>query len=394
MAATKRPRPSRRRPRRRAGRDRFRRSRCRSGRRSRPWRRGRRPSCPRPAGWLYEPKWDGFRCLAFRKGDDGRPAVEARPAARPLLPGAGRGLPRRSRCKTFVLDGEIVIRGRRRASTSTPCSSASTPPRAASASSPRETPASFYAFDLLVDENGQVARRSAPGAAAGAAGPACWRICLKTRPCASRPPRRSARRPRRWLRDLGGRRPRRRGRQARGLALPLRRAQRMVKVKRVRTADCVVGGFRWAARPGARWARSSSGSTTSGAARPRRLLLQLHRGGARASSSRSSCRCIEPPGFTGKAPGGPSRWSQGRSTEWEPLRPALVCEVRYDHFSGGRFRHGTKFLRWRPDKRPDSAPSSRCGFVEGEEDPPPDLPPGPLHTRPPGRGTLRHEVFS
>ncbi|HEY7215308.1 MAG TPA: hypothetical protein VIC28_11795, partial [Thermoanaerobaculia bacterium] len=60
----------------------------------------------------------------------------------------------------------------------------------------------------------------------------------------------------------------------------------------------------------------------------------------------------QPPGFTGKAPGGPSRWAQGRSTEWEPVRPVLVCEVRYDHFSGGRFRHGTKFLRWRPEKKP------------------------------------------
>ncbi|HEX6905042.1 MAG TPA: ATP-dependent DNA ligase, partial [Terriglobales bacterium] len=61
---------------------------------------------------------------------------------------------------------------------------------------------------------------------------------------------------------------------------------------------------------------------------------------------------IGPPGFTGKAPGGLSRWSTKRSMEWQPLPPKLVCEVRYDHFSGGRFRHGAKFLRWRPDKKP------------------------------------------
>src|SRR5439155_21996022 len=61
---------------------------------------------------------------------------------------------------------------------------------------------------------------------------------------------------------------------------------------------------------------------------------------------------IEEPGFTGQAPGGPSRWSTERSTEWQPLAPKLVVEVRYDHFTGGRFRHGTKFLRWRPDKAP------------------------------------------
>ena len=61
---------------------------------------------------------------------------------------------------------------------------------------------------------------------------------------------------------------------------------------------------------------------------------------------------IKPPGFTGRAPGGPSRWSTERSAEWEPLAPRLVVEVEYDHFTGGRFRHGTKFLRWRPEKDP------------------------------------------
>src|SRR5439155_17829411 len=61
---------------------------------------------------------------------------------------------------------------------------------------------------------------------------------------------------------------------------------------------------------------------------------------------------VELPGFTGRAPGGPSRWSTARSSEWQPLSPRLVAEVRYDHFTGGRFRHGTRFLRWRPDKKP------------------------------------------
>jgi ATP-dependent DNA ligase len=63
-------------------------------------------------------------------------------------------------------------------------------------------------------------------------------------------------------------------------------------------------------------------------------------------------KLIKPPGFTGNAPGGPSRWATERSAEWQPLAPKLVCEVQYDHFTGGRFRHGTKFLRWRPDKKP------------------------------------------
>ncbi len=72
---------------------------------------------------------------------------------------------------------------------------------------------------------------------------------------------------------------------------------------------------------------------------------------------------IEPPGFTGNAPGGPSRWSTERSGEWEPVRPELVVEVRYDHVTGNRFRHGTKFLRWRPDKAPE-----QCRFDQLEHE--------------------------
>jgi ATP-dependent DNA ligase len=66
-------------------------------------------------------------------------------------------------------------------------------------------------------------------------------------------------------------------------------------------------------------------------------------------------------GFTGRAPGGPSRWSTERSGQWEPLEPELVCEVRDDHFSGGRFRHGTKLLRWRPDKKPRQCTFEQLG---------------------------------
>jgi ATP-dependent DNA ligase len=126
----------------------------------------------------------------------------------------------------------------------------------------------------------------------------------------------------------------------------------MIKVKQMRTADCVVGGFRYAATGG------MVGS----------LLLGLfdaegrldHVGftsaipaGEKAVLTRRLEALIGPPGFTGDAPGGPSRWSNERTGEWQPLKPELVAEVRYDHVSGGRFRHGTKFLRWRPDKAPE-----------------------------------------
>jgi ATP-dependent DNA ligase len=132
----------------------------------------------------------------------------------------------------------------------------------------------------------------------------------------------------------------------------------MVKVKRMRTADCVVGGFRWAQKGG------QVGSLLLGLYND---AGQLDHVGFSSSFSAEEKKELEPilephrggSGFTGKAPGGPSRWSQGRSTEWEPLDPVLVCEVRYDHFSGGRFRHGTKFLRWRPDKKPEA-----CTFAQ------------------------------
>src|SRR5205085_4386043 len=123
------------------------------------------------------------------------------------------------------------------------------------------------------------------------------------------------------------------------------------KVKLARTADCVIGGFRYA-----------SGEKVVGS-----LLLGLYNtadlldhvgfcSGLKTDERKGLLKkldpLIEPPGFTGHAPGGLSRWSTKRSMEWEPLKPQLVVEVSYDHFTGGRFRHGTRLIRWRPDKSP------------------------------------------
>ena len=132
----------------------------------------------------------------------------------------------------------------------------------------------------------------------------------------------------------------------------------MVKVKSIRTADCVVGGFRYASKCGV------LGSLLLGLYNDEGKLDHV---GFTSSFSREQRAALldvvkpvmGPPGFTGKAPGGPSRWSTERSGEWEPLQPKLVCEVSYDHFSGGRFRHGTKFLRWRPEKKPTD-----CSFAQ------------------------------
>jgi ATP-dependent DNA ligase len=134
----------------------------------------------------------------------------------------------------------------------------------------------------------------------------------------------------------------------------------MLKVKRMRTADCVVGGFRYA-----------TGSREVGS-----LLLGLYNEAGTLDHvgftfpiprqdpkvlTRKLEKLVKAPGFTGNAPGAPSRWSTARSTEWEPLAPKLVVEVRYDHVCGDRFRHGTKLLRWRPDKAP-----RQCTFEQFE----------------------------
>ncbi len=138
-----------------------------------------------------------------------------------------------------------------------------------------------------------------------------------------------------------------------------------IKVKQIRSADCVVGGFRFA-----------SGARLIGS-----LLLGLydedgllHHVGFTSSFKASDRRALtkkfkalkKPPGFTGNAPGGPSRWSTDRTGEWEPVDPKVVVEVAYDHFTGGRFRHGTRILRWRPDKAPRRCTMEQVEHREGK----------------------------
>src|SRR5258708_2673492 len=125
----------------------------------------------------------------------------------------------------------------------------------------------------------------------------------------------------------------------------------MQKIKTQRTADCVVGGFRYLEK------KPLVGSLLLGLYNAEGLLdhvgftSSIHAQDRAALTNRLE-KMIKPPGFTGKAPGGPSRWSTKHSSEWQPLDGQLVVEVQFDHFTGGRFRHGTKFLRWRPEKAP------------------------------------------
>ena len=130
------------------------------------------------------------------------------------------------------------------------------------------------------------------------------------------------------------------------------------KIKLVRTADCVVGGFRYGT------GRRLVGSLLLGLYDSEGLLDHVGFTSTFKEQDRPALtdkleKLVKPPGFTGNKPGGPSRWSTERSSKWEPLQAKLVAEVAYDHFSAGRFRHGTQFLRWRPDKNP-----RQCTFAQ------------------------------
>jgi ATP-dependent DNA ligase len=300
---------------------------------------------PHGDGWQFEPKWDGFRCLAVRAGE----TVE-------LFAKSGKGLGRyfpeivelvrALPGDRFILDGELAIPMRKTLSFDA-LQMRLHPAESRIRKLAAETPAIFILFDMPMAPGG-ISLLDAPLSSRRAAledfftssrGPA-----LRLSPCT-----RDLREAKRWLRKAGGALD---GVIAKRVDGPYEAGVRaMLKVKRMRTADCVVGGFRYGTstrlvgslllglynRQG-ELDHVGFTSTISAAERPQLTKkLEAMRGG---------------PGFTGDAPGGPSRWSTERTGEWEPLRPELVVEVRYDHVSGERFRHGARLIRWRPDKAP------------------------------------------
>ncbi len=304
-----------------------------------------------PSGdeWQYEPKWDGFRCIAFRDGDE----VELRSKA-------GRSLSRyfpelitalgALKATQFVLDGEIVVAGGDALSFDALLQRVH-PAKSRVDKLSVETPAMYIVFDLLVDDHG----KSLVELPLSDRRERLESFVKKFFNSTSAPFMRLSPRTdkldvaRKWLAGRDGLD----GVVAKQLDLVYESGERtgMQKIKRIRTADCVVGGFRYA----------SKGHVIGS------LLLGLYDGGGllhhvgytssftaaqRAEMVPKLEKLIKAPGFTGQAPGGPSRWSTKRSSEWEPLAPKLVVEVSYDHFSSGRFRHGTTFIRWRPDKAP------------------------------------------
>jgi ATP-dependent DNA ligase len=164
----------------------------------------------------------------------------------------------------------------------------------------------------------------------------------------------------RWFRSVGGGLD---GVVAKRLDQPYEPGERaMRKMKQMRTADCIVGGFRYASNA------KIVGSLLLGLYNDEGLLDHVGFCSNMKVAEREKLtpkleKLVKKPGFTGQAPGGPSRWSTERSAQWEPLASKLVVEVQYDHFSGGRFRHGTSFVRWRPDKDP-----SQCKMKQVEQE--------------------------
>jgi ATP-dependent DNA ligase len=299
---------------------------------------------PGDGAWQFEPKWDGFRCLAFRDGD----AVELRAKSGKTLtryfPDMAAAL-LATPVKRFVVDGELAI------PVGDTLSFEALQLRLHPAASrvrklAAETPAILILFDCLLNTENRslldaplLERRAELEAFFAHAGP---RESLRLSPYTREP-----REAHTWLQRAGGSLDGVIAKRIDGPYLPGERA--MLKVKCLRTADCVVGGFRYAEK------EPLVGSLLLGLYNAQGQLdhVGFTSGFAdmdRAKLTKQLEKLRKAPGFTGKAPGGPSRWSTERSGAWEPLAPKLIAEVRYDHVSEDRFRHGTKFLRWRPDK--------------------------------------------
>jgi ATP-dependent DNA ligase len=312
---------------------------------------------PDGPGWQFEPKWDGFRCLAYKNGTKIELHAKSGKSLSRFFPEIITSIAR-APFKRFTIDGELIIEVAGKASFDA-LQMRLHPAASRIAKLSRETPATFIAFDCVRGGNGrsivdvkfQARRKILENLIAGLSGKERIELTRYTTD------RRLA------LRWLNGGLAGIDGVVAKRLDLPYLPGERsMLKIKRIRTADCVVGGFRYETE------RKVIGS----------LLLglydkegRLHHVGFTSAISNDEkpklTRVLEeliaPPGFTGDAPGAPSRWSTARSAAWQPLKPKLVAEVGYDHITGHRFRHGTRFIRWRPDKSP-----KQCTFAQIDVD--------------------------
>lgn len=307
---------------------------------------------PQDGRWQFEPKWDGFRCLAFKangrvelRAKSGKPLTRYFPEIVAAL--AGIEAPR------FVLDGELLVPAARHLSFDA-LQARLHPAASRIAKLSRETPALYMLFDLLMDADGG-SFLAKPLSQRRDALESFFKAVRKNPRLRLSPFSRKLSAAKTWLGRAGN------GALDGVIAKPLDEPyspgeRAMLKVKCLRTADCVVGGFRYRAEG------TQIGSLLLGLYNEAGKLDHVGFTSAITDDERAALtRKIEAlrggPGFTGDAPGGPSRWSTERSAEWVPIKPKLVAEVRYDQVTGKRFRHGTKFLRWRPDKSP-----AQCTF--------------------------------
>ena len=312
---------------------------------------------PVGAQWQYEPKWDGFRCLLAR---DAKKVTMTSKSGReltryfPEVANAAALLPE----QRFVLDGELVIRMGSEFSFDALLQRIH-PAVSRVKQLSAETPAQFLAFDLLKRGTADLtaARLSKRRSELENFAARCFPRSLF---CLS-PASRKVEDARRWLMAAGGGSD---GIIAKRLDLPYQAGNRdgMQKIKPNRSADCVIGGFRYGERSTA--ARKVVGSLLLGLYDDKKILHHVGFTSALKAEEKPYLTerleaIVAACSFTGNTPGGPSRWSTKRSSGWVPVKPKFVIEVSYDHFAGGRFRHGTTVLRWRPDKRPE-----QCTMVQ------------------------------
>jgi ATP-dependent DNA ligase len=305
-------------------------------------------SLPKDDGpWQYEPKWDGFRCLAFKAGS----AVELRgKSGKPL----GRFFPevvallKDVPASRFVADGELVIEIDGRIAFDA-LQMRLHPAESRIRKLASETPARLILFDMLVDPKGKVIINHPLSERRKALATFMKDAAVRKKLVLS-PATKNYTKAKGWLADDSeGATDGVIAKRLDDLYAPGERL--MIKVKRMRTADCVVGGFRYLAQ------RREVGSLLLGLYDDKGKLNHVGFTSTISNEERPALthrleKLKQSPGFTGDAPGGPSRWSTERSADWQPLRPELVAEVKFDHVTAGRFRHGTRFIRWRPDKPP------------------------------------------
>lgn len=301
---------------------------------------------PRGEQWLYEPKWDGFRCIAFRDGDDiAMQSKSGQPLDRyfPEIVEALRNL----KAARFVIDGEIFIE--REGGLDFDALLQRIHPAASRIKRlSLETPSTLAVFDLLAhnttNHSGKPLEERRDALEAFAA-----KYFEKRGSIGLSPATRDRGAAEKWL---SGGVAHFDGVIAKRLDMPYRFGERdaVVKIKRVYTADCVVGGFRLA-KDG-----KTIGSLLLGLYDDEGLLHLVGFVGSMSAAERQRAGELLKPlvakqSFTGAQPGGVSRWGS-RDTEWHPVTPRVVVEVQFDRVTGHRFRHGAKFVRWRPDKDP------------------------------------------